>query len=234
MRPCPTVARARINPTCCATPHCVHVAAYYHADARNTTQHTDTRPSDIGHRDFARGSRTHRNAHHASIGGAAATTLTAYVHAAREEAAAPSAATPPPCCVRAHMNHAAFAHNPTDKTTGARLAGVACRTRHAAQPSRKPRLLIAPAARRCRALTPCLLHSRHHARGAHCTHVRATAVSGELANATTATAGTWILQNAQPARICKAVRDSRHARGRPRVHGRRSTRRGAPPAGGHV
>ena len=30
----------------------------------------------------------------------------------------------------------------------------------------------------------------------------------------------------------QGTRDTRHARGRPRTHGRRSTRRGAPPAGG--
>ena len=49
--------------------------------------------------------------------------------------------------------------------------------------------------------------------------------------ATTAAAETWFAHGTASARDMQGTRDTRHARGRPRMHGRRSPQRGAAPAG---
>jgi hypothetical protein len=95
---------------------------------------------------------------------------------------------------------------------------------------REPWPLAAPAAPCCRALTP-----------AHCPRcplpaapvppARATAAKMKVLAATTAAAETWFAHGTASARDMQGTRDTRHARGRPRMHGRRSPQRGAAPAG---
>ena len=56
-----------------------------------------------------------------------------------------------------------------------------------------------------------------------------TSLIGELWTAATAAAGTCCMHTAQPARDCQGARDTRHARGQPRMHGSADGRFREPP-----
>ena len=124
-----------------------------------------------------------------------------------------------------HRLHAG-AH-PTDDRTAARLAGAHRCDRHAACPSRTPTAATSSRSPRPLRLTaalcplPCPLLQCYAMGGG--TQAPPTSLIGELWTAATAAAGTCCMHTAQPARDCQGARDTRHARGQPRMHGRRST-----------
>ena len=137
--------------------------------------------------------------------------------------------TPPPCCATASTQ--ALDRPTNDREARRRRPTHApCRPPVPRAHCREPWPLAAPAAPCCRALTP-----------AHCPRcplpaapvppARATAAKMKVLAATTAAAETWFAHGTASARDMQGTRDTRHARGRPRMHGRRSAQRGAAPAG---
>ena len=142
-----------------------------------------------------------------------------------------SAATPPPCCAPAALHE----QDPTDERAAMRLAGVARRTRRAAHQSRAPtaanpghppRLLRLAAA-------PSPLPT---ALAAHCrrrlSRLRAQLLQRRnfwLPPPQRLKPGAWARHRRRG--ICRWAREPRHARRRPWMYSRRSTRRGTAPAG---